>query len=47
MFQYPPMCFNDDGYVDGVYQKDWSKLSSIILGTDKSIHLVEMMLKHK
>jgi len=41
------MCFSDDGYVDGVYQKDWKKIAMVVLGEDNSIPLKKMLLKAK
>jgi hypothetical protein len=41
------MCFNESGYEDGECQKDWGKLSRVILGQETTIPLVQMMLKRK
>ena len=42
-FPYPLMCFDEEGE----NQKDWGKLSRVILGEEKTIPIINMMLSRK
>ena len=46
-FPYPPVCFDDVGVINGVSQKDWHKITKLVLEKDRTFPLKEMLLQSK